>query len=379
MKGWGRQKQQTGACLRTPVGYLGGMFVIHRYGRGGGVSARLFAAGVGVCIAAVVTGCGGGRGDDLTHSRYVDAELPSGALGLYTEGVLARKAGDRERAESLLRRATQENDRLIMANLVLGEIYAQEQNWENAASFFRRLVERDPETADSHFRLAFSLEQLNRYSEAIRGYLAGLSFERESFDGNLGAGRSYLALDEAQAAKAHLDIATQARPESDEAWLNLALAHDRTNAYREAEAAYRRAIESAGEQRPELLEGLAMMLVYQQDPARIGEAVDLLERVVEEAPSNRSRERLGLAYAIAGRFEEAQEQFSRVLAEDPRNVSALNSRGTAYFLQYRSEGSLDDSLRQQALGAWALSLEVDPDQPDVQQTYDDVRAEGFLQ
>lgn len=328
-------------------------------------------------------GCGGGGQEaELSRSQYVDAPLPSGALGLYMEGVLARKAGDRERAVQLLTRATRENDRLIMANLVLGEIYAQEQDWENAADYFRRLVERDPETADSHFRLGFTLEQLTRYSDAIQRYRSGLALDQDDFAGNLGAGRTYLALGEAQEAKPHLAIATQARPGSDEAWQNLARAHDQTNAYVEAEAAYRRAIEASQaspEQRPELLEGLAMTLVYQQDPARIAEAVELLERVVEVEPSNRSRERLGLAYAIAGRFEEAQEQFNLVLAEDSRNVSALNSQGTAYFLQYRSEGSLDDSLRQRALGAWALSLGVDPSQEDVKQTYEDVRTERFLQ
>ena len=169
------------------------------------------------CLAGAPLGCAGTRatadGETTQRSRYVDSPLPPGPGGLYAEGVLARNAGDEDRALRLLARAADEGQ-LIMPNQVLGEMYRQRQQYDQSERFFQRMLDLDPQTPRNYFNLALTQELMQRFRDAAGTYSAGLNLSPEDAQGNLGIGRSYLALGDAIAAASGMKTGTRAATSS---------------------------------------------------------------------------------------------------------------------------------------------------------------------
>ena len=316
-----------------------------------------------------LAGCAGGGAsteppESLGQSQYAPAPLPRGALGLYVEGVLARSAGDDDRAFDLLRDAVGRDNRLIMANQVLGEMYVERGDPSNARGHYETLVRLDPETAENHVRLGYTQELLQQFNEAAQSYLRGLSLDSTSAAGNVGLGRTYLALGRPAEARPYLETATRLNPDDGQAWLNLGRSLDALGALGAAETAYRRALEALPEPTPDLIENLGVNLVNQ---GRGDEAVPLLERVIERGPTAAAHKNLGDAHVVERRYDEALTEYDAALALDADYVPALNAKGTTFILQYQQGASLDDALRQRALELWRRSLEIDPEQPRVRE------------
>lgn len=321
------------------------------------------------CTALVTSGCGGRAGGDTrtsARSQYVDAALPAGPIGLYAEGVLAREAGDEDRALSLLIRAAADAD-LIMPNQVLGEIFRKRNQHADSERFFRRMLDLDAGTPRNYFNLAQTQELLKRFAEAVATYQAGLKLDPDDAAGNLGIGRCYLALDNPTSAVTHLDRATSADAENGEAWLYLGRAHDALENYPSAETAYRRAMETMPAPTTELVEALGVNLTNQGKSA---EAIPLLERAASDAGTARSHKLLGDAHLVGGDWDEAMAEYDVALTRDAGYVPALNSKGSVYMLRFRQGAGLEEALRDQALALWRRSLELDPNQPAVQQAID---------
>ena len=321
--------------------------------------------------AMLLGGCGLGGGrkvpprdDSPQQSRYVAATLPAGPVGLYAEGVLARRAGDQNRALDLLLDAVQKDQRLIMANQVLGELYTERGDYASAQTYFQRLVRLDPGEAGNHFRLGYTYELLQKFNDAAASYLDGLKIDANDPKGNVGLGRTYLALGRPADARPYLDTATQLDPEDGQAWLNLGRSLDALDALAAAENAYRRALETLPTPTPALLRNLGLNLVRQ---GKGQEAVPLLQQVADAEPSPESFKDLGDAYIVEKDYDAALGQYDAALAADAAYVPALNAKGTAFVLQYQRGASLDEPLRERAVSLWRRSLELQADQPRVKE------------
>jgi tetratricopeptide (TPR) repeat protein len=351
---------------------------------------RLGLVAVGLILTGV-TGCAGGpSADDPGESQYVSVALPSGPMGLYVEGQLARRAGDDERALTLLNQAVRGDDRLILANQALGEIYRDRGELSMAERFLRQLVDRDPGTATGHVLLGEVLELSTRFTEAIDAYLRGLAIEPDSFPGNLGAARSYSAINEPEQALPFARRAADLRADDAGARTALARALAATGRNTEADDAYRLALELIGDDpvgRRELLLGLGMNLIRQNrgrdalDP--LTQAADLrdgpqVRRLLGDAHLSiaEARRVLGERAAAESAYIAAIEAFERALTFEPRLTPALNAKGSAHFRLWELDGRLDDSPLDAALDAWRRSLAVDPDQPRVRAAVDRFGNEG---
>ena len=339
-------------------------------------SVRILAAlPAAAVLVATHAGCGGrAAGDAPVASRYVDAALPPGPQGLYAEGVLARKAGDEDRALRLLTRAAADG-RMIMPNQVLGEMYRQRQAYADSERFFRRMLELDPRTPRNYFNLALTQELMERFGDAVGSYDAGLRLAPADVQGNLGIGRTYLALSQPAAALPPLERATQADPADGDAWLLLGRARDAVDDAAGAEAAYRRALETQPQPTPELLEALGANLTAQGNAA---EAIPLLERAAAVDDTAGVRKLLGDAHVVAGNLDRAHAEYDAALAREGDYVPALNGKGSVYILQFRQGAGLDPALRDRALALWRRSLELEPDQPAVQQAIEQFSREQPL-
>ena len=317
-------------------------------------------------VATSAVGCrGGGRAEPEVRSRYAPATLPAGPIGLYAEGVMARRAGDGDRALQLLLTAVQRDQQLIMANQVIGELYTERGDPAAAQPFFERLLRLDPDTPRNHFRLGYTYEQLRRFGDAAASYLNGLKIDADDPAGNVGLGRTYLALGRPADARPYLETATRLDPDSGEAWLNLGRSLDAVDALGAAESAYRRALETLPAASPTLVENLGLNLVRQ---GKGNEAVPLLQQAVDADPSSpAAHKNLGDAFIVDKQYADAVAQYDAALAVDADFVPAINAKGTAFILQYQQGASLDDALRERALASWRRSLELEPEQPLVKQ------------
>lgn len=328
---------------------------------GGGLGVQLVAAATMVLVA----GCGGGSGNVPLTSRYVDTALPTGAIGFYVEGTLAREAGDDAAALELFLSASREDERLILVNAALGEIYRERAQYSEAERYFRRLLRLDGNTAGNHFRLADLLMEMEQFNEALTSYLSGLRLDPDDGLGNLGAGRAYVALDRAGEAVTFLERAAGSMPESGETWLNLARAYAAAGNSVDAETAYRRSLETLPAPTAEALRGLGLSLLRQSKAA---EALPYLREAVERDDAAEGHKLLGDAQLFAGDTAAAVSAYDVALAKDPQYVNALNAKGTARYRQYTSGGRLDQTLLGQAVDLWEQSLELQPDQPTVRAT-----------
>ena len=264
--------------------------------------------------------------------------------------MLARRAGEQDRALDLLLDAVQKDQRLIMANQVLGELYTERGDYASAQKFFARLVQLDPTEAKNHFKLGYTYELLRQFNDAAASYLDGLQLDANNPAGNVGLGRTYLALGRPEEARPYLDTATKLDPSDGEAWFNLGRSLDALDALAAAENAYRKALETLPTPTTALRRNLGLNLVRQ---GRGGEAVPLLQEVAAAEPSPAAFKDLGDAYIVGKDYDAALTQYDAALAADADYVPALNAKGTTFILQYQRGASLDEPLRERAVVAVA--------------------------
>lgn len=132
--------------------------------------------------------------------------------------------------------------------------------------------------------------------------------------------------------------AVRAAPESAPMRLQLAKIYMRQKRHREAERAYREALELAPDSM-ETLVGLANVL--QRDKARRPEAEMMLKQGLEKEPENLAIwAQLGAIYGNdQNRHAEAEEAFLKIYRLNPESPSALHNLG----LLYRHRGRLDEA------------------------------------
>ena len=337
------------------------------------------AAAVAMLLAGV--GCaGGGSERGPMKSRYVSGNLPSGVMGQLVEGTLARQNGDDDIALALLESAIREEEALILPNKVVGEIYRERGDLSRAEVFFTRLLRRDPETPLNHFLLAEVYELSGRIEAAIGAYLSGLELEPDSFAGNFGLGRSYVAADRPSEAIAPLRKATETDPQSGDAWLSLGLAHDASDDPTAAEAAYRQAEERIDRRTPKFASLLIAMAFNRSRQDRPQEAVPLLREAAAIDNSADTKRMLADAHAAAGeaarragdrrtadvQLQLAVDTYDDLLDAGETDTALLNAKAAALLRLWQIGGQLDSGLRDRAIEAWQQSLDLDPDQPRVE-------------
>ncbi len=345
-------------------------------------------------LAAGGCGSSGTAAPTSTNSRYLDATLPEGGVGYYVEGILAREIGENNRALRLLNQAIEQDDRLILANQALGELYEERGELAEAERFFVRLVSLDPRTARGHFLLGGVLEMQDKLTAALASYRNGLAIDPADPDGNLGAGRILLAQDDPEAAVELLALGAAARPGDAKAAINYGRALTATGRLDAGESALRRGLELVGDDQVRLRDqtrlALGLNLARQ---GRGSEAASLLDAAATELGTPQSFKVAGDAHAAIGNghlatgqpgdagdsFAVAVGWYDRSLDLAPQYVAAINAKGAALIRQWQAGGRIQTSLRDDALATWRTSLSVEPDQPRVREALEQFESAGLFE
>lgn len=279
----------------------------------------------------------------------------------YVKAVQAYNSGDRDKAMQNLVVATRTNPDLIMARLMLGDLYREGGDYDAAVGQYEKLVTLDPYTWSNFYKLGVSYQFLQRLQEAADSYTRALKLNPDDPNSNMNLGLVDLYLGDVDSAVQHCEKATLLDPKSAAAYSNLGVALDAKGDYPRAEAAYRHSLDIDPENSTTML-NLGTNLIAQNKGS---EAADILERVIKMQDIPLHRKRYGDALAKAGRYDDAIEQYETALKIDPKYFPAMNEIGWAKIAEYKNNLELDDAKRDQAIEMWGKSLEINPEQPKI--------------
>ncbi len=284
------------------------------------------------------------------------------AVDTYVAGVESYRNGDRQQAEKDLSQAVKQNPNLIMARSMLGEIYRSDRNYGQAIDQYEMLIRLDPYTLENHYYLGVCYQFVDRLQDAAKCYHDALKLNSNDANSNMNLGLVHLAEGRSDEAVACITKATMLAPNSAAAFANLGAALDSQKKYVQAETAYRRSIELDANQ-PFTLLNFGSNLVLQNKPV---EAAVVFRQALSKVDSAWGHKRYGDALAMSRQYPEAIREYTTSLKINPRYYSALNEMGRTFIAQYEQGLQLDEQLLQSALAAWRKSLELNPNQPQIQ-------------
>jgi tetratricopeptide (TPR) repeat protein len=128
------------------------------------------------------------------NSPVIDATVPANAEREFekAEAALAGDKKDREQdAINHLEKAVTIHPKFLQAQLRLGTIYMDLQQWDNAEQALHKALEIDPEAVNALFALGEIYLRQKKDQDAEKVLLQGLQIEDHSFQGHLALGRVY--------------------------------------------------------------------------------------------------------------------------------------------------------------------------------------------
>jgi tetratricopeptide (TPR) repeat protein len=119
---------------------------------------------------------------------------------LYLQGALCFEGGDANAAFLLLQRSASLRSPDVPTLSLMGAVCAALGKYENAASHFAIIVEREPNSAIAHANLGKALYECKRYSEAVNSFENSNVIRPLTSELMLDLGNAYLQLGDAQKA-----------------------------------------------------------------------------------------------------------------------------------------------------------------------------------
>ena len=204
---------------------------------------------------------------------------------------------------------------------IRGEIQLALGRFQEAAGSYFTVIASEPENASAQYSLAVCLEQLKRWDEAAQAFRKALQIDPHPDEGRLGLGACLLHLSRPEEALTNFD-ACWSEGARGRALFGKAVAHQLLRHHDEAEAAYRRLLESDAKSE-EALSNLLALCVETQD---WGSVEHYAKRLLEISPQSVQAHR-GLAAVALERqeFEAAVHHCGRIVEYAPECVEAWHN------------------------------------------------------
>ncbi|EJL92765.1 TPR repeat-containing protein [Herbaspirillum sp. CF444] len=226
------------------------------------------------------------------------------------QAVVLQQRGDYDKAEALYKKVLAKAPRHFQALYLMGMLELHRENPAGAIEWIDQALKINPAHADAQFDRATALEDLERYTEALRSYDLVLALQSDFTEALYRRGNVL------RATKRHMEAldcykrVLAVQPDHAQAWLKQGNSLNDLGRLREALTCYEKAVEVSPEY-PEALFNLANTL---KEFDRIDEAMATYDKVLEiepdfaEAIANR-------AYLLAGknRLEEALAGYDRAI------------------------------------------------------------------
>lgn len=309
---------------------------------------------MGIALCAVLLGCRRDRSGPSLQSPP--------AVQTYIAGAQSLDNGDTDKASQQLASAVRANPKLVMARIMLAQIYVDRANYADAEEQYQSLTRLDPYTAANFYGLGLSSQFLSKMKLSEQSYLRAIELDPKDTKSCANLGAVYLSLNRPDDAVMYLQRATELDPASWYAWQNLGIALDRKGQHKPAETAYRKSLELNSSQNSTLY-NLGSNLVTQ---GRGSEAISWFQQLLKRDESARYHKRYADALALDRRSDDATNEYRAALRIDSRYYPAMNELGMLLITQYKKEMQLDDDKKKTALDLWRQSLSIMPEQQRVQ-------------
>lgn len=263
----------------------------------------------------------------ITHYEQALAADRTYFTALYNLGLANQQLGRRDKARQWYQEAlrVRPDHPEVLCNL--GMLSFQDGEWPAAADRFAeaaRMTSAPKDQADYWFNAGTALERSGRLAEARRAYEDCLAADGRHYGGHYNLGTLLLGplaagSDSLRQAESHLELATGIAPERPEAWLNLALCHERSGGG-DAETDFAAALRAAGAdtaQANRVRWQRALWLDRRRPPQKTAMR-DELQRILADDPAfPDANGTLGQYYFDIADFDRAIPLLERECARDP--------------------------------------------------------------
>ncbi|MGB2821372.1 MAG: tetratricopeptide repeat protein [Phycisphaerae bacterium] len=294
------------------------------------------------------------------------------AIGHFVRGQLLADDGEMEAALRELAEAVKADPDLSVAHCAIGDIHRKRGDHQLAKRSYEDACRANPYSFRPHYNLGVVFQVLSEAAQAVeRGqeylreavavYLRASVLDPDDFDTNLNLCACYFSLGKNALAEKYCKAAIAIKPDSPEAYSNLGTIYDSQGRMYQAIKAYKDSLELNVHQ-PKLLMNLGAAYMRQ---ARLGPALNAFETATEEDPnSSAAWEQLGTCLYHRNELDEAMAAYQKAVSLNGSSAAAHRGIGVVYMTQYITDRKNAD-LRNKALAAWHLSLELEPDQEDI--------------
>ncbi|UCG32476.1 MAG: hypothetical protein JSU68_12515 [Phycisphaerales bacterium] len=123
-----------------------------------------------------------------TQDQDAQADNTAEAIRLMAEGIEALRFGDLKAAKKAFREALKLDRKLAMANFALGLVYHQEDDFKNAARYYKKETQYYPGRGEAYLNWGACEAQMNRHARAVLAFVDAIRRlgTKEKYVNNLG-------------------------------------------------------------------------------------------------------------------------------------------------------------------------------------------------
>ena len=231
-------------------------------------------------------------------------------------GVVLFNEGRNEEAEQHLRSAIRMAPTFVTAIDNLAKLYLKEGRYNEALANFYEIIKHDEGTAEIYYNAATALSIQKEYDEAIKYFEKSLELGPNDPDTHKRMGITLLAAGKYERAIFHLKESLRIRSSQAEVYINLGSAYSYLDQYGPAMQNWKKALELKPDS-ADVLNNLGWLYATYEDATteNANKAIEYARRSCELTGYNDPvyLDTLGVAYAAAGKFEEAKAMAGKAL------------------------------------------------------------------
>jgi len=193
-----------------------------------------------------------GRRDlaEKTYRAFLVQE-PGNADGLALLGALLGEKNSSEEAIELLEQAITLDPNAALFRFHLGNVYHRAGRLDDAVAALQKSVELAPQFGEGWLALCRSAEKAGDFVLSLAAGKKAVEFMPKSYAAHFNTGVALTRMEKHEEAELYYKMTIALRPDWTEAWDNLGLTYQFLNRLDEAEAAFRKVIDLAGQTIPD--------------------------------------------------------------------------------------------------------------------------------
>ena len=285
------------------------------------------------------------------------------AVSLYVDAMMLNEINDYASALRKLELATELDSEFAVAFSLKGDLYQAQQEYEKSADAYERAATLDPWSLKDFFNLGKVSQILKQFVRAANAYVAASKLDPKHYEAHVGAAQCFFEMKDFEQSHQYALEAKAIDPNQAAPELLLGDIFEEQKEHLEAIDAYRRALELQGNQ-PKVMVSLARAYLR---TGRFSSAKELLNEVIVKEPENAvAYQYLGFAQLKLKETQAAVDSYKQAVQLGDNDWMAHKSLGVAYML-LAMQNNNDEKIKALAVEQWNISLQLNPDQPQLRQ------------